>query len=82
MICEQEHSGAAAEEDGAAALKKRGLEVVDEDPRQHINLVFIGHVDAGKSTLCGSTLYRTGQAHTNVLVDSIFIMNRSPSIDP
>ena len=63
MICEQEHSGAAAEEDGAAALKKRGLEVVDEDPRQHINLVFIGHVDAGKSTLCGSTLYRTGQAH-------------------
>ena len=53
-------AGAAAEDDAEAALKKRGLEVVDEDPRQHINLVFIGHVDAGKSTLCGSILYRTG----------------------
>ena len=29
------------------------------DPREHINLVFIGHVDAGKSTLCGNILYLT-----------------------
>jgi peptide chain release factor subunit 3 len=33
---------------------------VEEDPRQHINLVFIGHVDAGKSTLCGSILFHMG----------------------
>ena len=32
-------------------------EIKDEDPRQHINLVFIGHVDAGKSTLSGNILY-------------------------
>lgn len=32
-------------------------EVGDEDPRQHVNLVFIGHVDAGKSTLSGNILY-------------------------
>eukprot|EP00937_MAST-01D_sp_MAST-1D-sp2_P002449 g2449.t1 len=55
-------SAAAAAEGAAAAaaLKKRAIEVVEEDPRQHLNLVFIGHVDAGKSTLCGSILYRTG----------------------
>jgi peptide chain release factor subunit 3 len=29
------------------------------DPREHLNLVFIGHVDAGKSTLSGSILYIT-----------------------
>ncbi|KAG7361359.1 translation elongation factor EF-1 subunit alpha [Nitzschia inconspicua] len=29
------------------------------DPREHMNLVFIGHVDAGKSTLSGSILYIT-----------------------
>jgi peptide chain release factor subunit 3 len=26
------------------------------DPREPINLVFIGHVDAGKSTICGNIL--------------------------
>jgi len=35
-------------------------DVVDEgDPREHVNLVFIGHVDAGKSTLSGNILYLT-----------------------
>eukprot|EP00957_Ditylum_brightwellii_P116916 8919107-Ditylum_brightwellii.AAC.1 len=29
------------------------------DPREHLNLVFIGHVDAGKSTLSGNILYIT-----------------------
>ena len=34
--------------------------VVEEgDPREHLNLVFIGHVDAGKSTLSGNILYLT-----------------------
>lgn len=31
----------------------------DGDPREHLNLVFIGHVDAGKSTLSGNILYLT-----------------------
>jgi peptide chain release factor subunit 3 len=31
------------------------------DPREHLNLVFIGHVDAGKSTLAGSILYIMGK---------------------
>ncbi|KAI9914509.1 hypothetical protein PsorP6_007625 [Peronosclerospora sorghi] len=32
-------------------------EVGDEDPREHLNVVLIGHVDAGKSTLSGNLLY-------------------------
>lgn len=32
----------------------------EPDPRPHLNIVFIGHVDAGKSTTCGNILYLTG----------------------
>lgn len=35
------------------------VEAVEGDPREHFNLVFIGHVDAGKSTLSGNILYLT-----------------------
>eukprot|EP01029_Cantina_marsupialis_P029162 TRINITY_DN779891_c0_g1_i1.p1 TRINITY_DN779891_c0_g1~~TRINITY_DN779891_c0_g1_i1.p1 ORF type:complete len:560 (+),score=202.62 TRINITY_DN779891_c0_g1_i1:31-1680(+) len=31
-----------------------------QDERQHLNVVFIGHVDAGKSSLSGQILYLTG----------------------
>jgi len=31
-----------------------------DDAREHLNIVFIGHVDAGKSTIAGSVLYHTG----------------------
>ena len=34
--------------------------LAQEDPRENINVVFIGHVDAGKSTICGSIMYLTG----------------------
>jgi peptide chain release factor subunit 3 len=44
----------AGGDDSAAVLR-------DSDPREHINLVFIGHVDAGKSTLSGSILYIMGK---------------------
>jgi len=33
--------------------------IKEGDPREHLNLVFIGHVDAGKSTLSGNILYLT-----------------------
>jgi len=36
-------------------------EVGDEDPREHLNVVLIGHVDAGKSTLSGNILYLMDQ---------------------
>lgn len=35
------------------------ISIKEGDPREHLNLVFIGHVDAGKSTLSGSILYIT-----------------------
>lgn len=34
--------------------------IMAEDPRDHLNVVFIGHVDAGKSTLGGQILFMTG----------------------
>jgi len=35
-------------------------ETDDAHALRHINIVFIGHVDAGKSTLCGHIMYDTG----------------------
>lgn len=32
-----------------------------EDGREHLNVIHIGHVDSGKSTLSGSILFHTGQ---------------------
>ncbi|KDQ17323.1 hypothetical protein BOTBODRAFT_30142 [Botryobasidium botryosum FD-172 SS1] len=34
--------------------------VVDSNVKQHLNIVFIGHVDAGKSTMGGQLLYLSG----------------------
>lgn len=48
------------------AVAKEQLADVDEEileevyGKEHVNLIFIGHVDAGKSTLGGSILYATG----------------------
>lgn len=48
------------------AVTKGQSAAVDQDTlkevygKEHVNLIFIGHVDAGKSTLGGSILYSTG----------------------
>ncbi|KAH7019352.1 putative translation release factor erf3 [Ilyonectria destructans] len=48
------------------AVQKEQAADVDEETlkeiygKEHINIIFIGHVDAGKSTLGGSILYATG----------------------
>ena len=44
-------------EDNELAINLESLK--EGDPREHLNLVFIGHVDAGKSTLSGNILYLT-----------------------
>ena len=50
----------------ADAVAEEQAEYVDEEildevyGKEHVNLIFIGHVDAGKSTLGGSILYATG----------------------
>lgn len=43
------------------------VELVEGDPREHLNLVFIGHVDAGKSTLSGSILYLMGKVDARTI---------------
>eukprot|EP00915_Cephaloidophora_sp_WS-2016_P007713 GHVH01010618.1.p1 GENE.GHVH01010618.1~~GHVH01010618.1.p1 ORF type:complete len:469 (+),score=81.28 GHVH01010618.1:34-1407(+) len=37
------------------------------DPRPHLNVVFVGHVDAGKSTTCGNILVLSGNVDERVL---------------
>lgn len=41
--------------------------VVPPDARQHFNVVFIGHVDAGKSTTCGNILYLSGRVDERMI---------------
>ncbi|KAL7104742.1 hypothetical protein ACP275_07G002000 [Erythranthe tilingii] len=36
-------------------------DVVDDQKKRHLNVVFIGHVDAGKSTIGGQILFLSGQ---------------------
>ncbi|KAL8814903.1 MAG: hypothetical protein Q9223_005916 [Gallowayella weberi] len=48
-----------------AVAKEQAVDVDEElleevYGKEHVNLIFIGHVDAGKSTLGGSILYATG----------------------
>jgi peptide chain release factor subunit 3 len=49
----------AMEEDNDEQEATQQQAVSEGDPREHLNLVFIGHVDAGKSTLSGNILYLT-----------------------
>merc|ERR1711998_807858 len=41
----------------------------EPDPRPHMNVVFIGHVDAGKSTTCGQILYISGCVDQKMIED-------------
>ncbi len=41
--------------------------IADSDPREHMNIVTIGHVDAGKSTISGNLLVLTGQVDKRVI---------------
>ncbi|KAL0376322.1 UNVERIFIED_CONTAM: 30S ribosomal protein S1, chloroplastic [Sesamum calycinum] len=40
---------------------------VEDQKKRHLNVVFIGHVDAGKSTIGGQTLFLSGQVPVKVL---------------
>lgn len=49
------------EEGDQETARQRILDALaKEDTREHLNVVFIGHVDAGKSTTGGQILYLTG----------------------
>lgn len=55
------------------AVQKEQAADVDEETlkeiygKEHVNIIFIGHVDAGKSTLGGSILYATGMVDQRTL---------------
>lgn len=55
----------AAQREVDAVVREQAADVDEEIleevyGKEHVNLIFIGHVDAGKSTLGGSILYATG----------------------
>lgn len=49
------------EEKKAAAAAAAEANMRHVDAREHLNIVFIGHVDAGKSTISGQIMLATGQ---------------------
>lgn len=59
--------GSTPEEEIAPKPKKEKKRVEEGPRKQHLNLVFIGHVDAGKSTLGGQLLYLTGMVDKRTL---------------
>lgn len=64
---------AAKEKRDADAVANEQSADVDDDTlkemygKEHMNIIFIGHVDAGKSTLGGSILYSTGMVDDRTL---------------
>lgn len=50
-----------------SSSKKKLQKEEIEDRREHINIIFIGHVDAGKSTIGGHVMYLTGQVDKRTL---------------
>jgi len=55
---EKEEEPEAPEEEAKPVKLRTDLKA--PDPRDHVNIVFIGHVDAGKSTTCGHILVLAG----------------------
>lgn len=43
------------------------FDLIPDETRDPLSIVFIGHVDAGKSTICGNILLLTGKVDTNEL---------------
>ncbi|GAB0491489.1 hypothetical protein MMPV_002743 [Pyropia vietnamensis] len=56
----QPQEDGAGDDDTGAGAGSSSLDRPMGDGKKHANLVFIGHVDAGKSTISGQILYLTG----------------------
>ncbi|KAL4887168.1 P-loop containing nucleoside triphosphate hydrolase protein [Aspergillus karnatakaensis] len=63
---EKRDADAVAQEQ-AADVDEDTLKEIYGEKKEHVNIVFIGHVDAGKSTLGGSILYVTGMVDERTL---------------
>eukprot|EP01133_Synstelium_polycarpum_P021413 gene21413-25729_t len=53
--------------DKLSALPMMETSNYNDDAREHLNIVFIGHVDAGKSTISGNIMLLTGQVDSHTL---------------
>ncbi|XP_076448207.1 eukaryotic peptide chain release factor GTP-binding subunit ERF3A-like [Babylonia areolata] len=65
----EEKDNDAEEEEEVVAVKpkKKPSEACAKVRKDHVNVVFIGHVDAGKSTIGGHLLYLTGMVDKRTL---------------
>ncbi|XP_075890878.1 eukaryotic peptide chain release factor GTP-binding subunit ERF3A [Nelusetta ayraudi] len=55
------------EEEEEVSLPKAAAAPSDAPKKEHVNVVFIGHVDAGKSTIGGQIMYLTGMVEKRTL---------------
>ncbi|KAK7938576.1 hypothetical protein WMY93_001902 [Mugilogobius chulae] len=63
----EETSEGLDEEEEVSAPKVQPPPQPDAPKKEHINVVFIGHVDAGKSTIGGQIMYLTGMVDKRTL---------------
>uniref|UniRef100_A0A672H012 G1 to S phase transition 1 n=1 Tax=Salarias fasciatus TaxID=181472 RepID=A0A672H012_SALFA len=63
--CGEEEEGAEEEEE--MPMPKVAPAPPDAPKKEHVNVVFIGHVDAGKSTIGGQIMYLTGMVDKRTL---------------
>ena len=59
--------GEEAKPSSGKRSRPKALEAADKDKKDHLNIVFIGHVDAGKSTIGGQILNLTGMVDKRTL---------------
>lgn len=64
---EDDEEEASSEDIIKIKKKKVAKDVEVEDKKEHINVVFIGHVDAGKSTIGGQIMALTGMVDKRTL---------------
>ena len=57
----------AEDEIAAVTTKFKSTAVIDMNRKEQVNIVFIGHVDAGKSTIGGQIMYLTGMVDKRTL---------------
>lgn len=65
--CGDEAQDEMMEEDEEMPTPKLPPPLPDAPKKEHVNVVFIGHVDAGKSTIGGQIMYLTGMVEKRTL---------------
>ncbi|RDW78534.1 translation termination factor GTPase eRF3 [Aspergillus mulundensis] len=66
-IAKEKRDADAVAAEQKADVDEETLKEIYGEKKEHVNIVFIGHVDAGKSTLGGSILYVTGMVDERTL---------------